>query len=67
MAPGGCVVHTELLPSTSTTMASGLAKKAGLKVLEKHLESYTPQDPLYEEYTDEKGKKKRRKVRIFRS
>jgi hypothetical protein len=43
-------------------MASGLARKAGLKLFEKHLEQYTPADPLYEEYTDEKGKKKRRKV-----
>lgn len=29
----------------------------------KHLEQYSPADPLYEEYTNAKGKKKRRKVR----
>lgn len=40
---------------------SAIAKKAGLKVFERHLENYTPSDPLYEEYTDEHGKKKRRK------
>ncbi|KIM32928.1 hypothetical protein M408DRAFT_62500 [Serendipita vermifera MAFF 305830] len=45
-------------------MASKLAKKAGLKVFEKHLEQYTPADPLYEEYIDDKGKKQRRKREI---
>lgn len=38
-----------------------MAKKAGLKVFEKHLEQYTPKDPMYEFYTDEHGKQKRRK------
>ncbi|GAB1526955.1 hypothetical protein RhiXN_03290 [Rhizoctonia solani] len=40
---------------------SAIAKKAGLKLFERHLENYSPSDPLYEEYTDENGKKKRRK------
>ncbi|EIN04016.1 hypothetical protein PUNSTDRAFT_123065 [Punctularia strigosozonata HHB-11173 SS5] len=37
------------------------ARKAGLKVFEKHLEQYKPADPLYEYYTDKKGRQKRRK------
>ncbi|QRV90146.1 hypothetical protein RhiJN_18164 [Ceratobasidium sp. AG-Ba] len=40
---------------------TSIAKKAGLKVFEKHLDNYTPADPLYEEYTDDRGRKKRRK------
>jgi hypothetical protein len=36
--------------------------KAGKRLFEKHLEQYSPQDPLYEFYTNDKGKKKRRKV-----
>ena len=40
---------------------AAIAKKAGLKVFERHLQNYTPVDPLYEEYTDEQGRKKRRK------
>jgi len=32
-----------------------------LALFEKHLEQYAPQDPLYEEYTNKKGKKKRRR------
>ncbi|CUA70853.1 hypothetical protein RSOLAG22IIIB_04335 [Rhizoctonia solani] len=42
-------------------MTSAFAKKAGLKVFEQHMQNYTPADPLYEEYTDDHGKKKRRK------
>ncbi|KAB5591506.1 hypothetical protein CTheo_5063 [Ceratobasidium theobromae] len=38
-----------------------IAKKAGLKVFEEHLKNYTPADPLYEEYVDERGRTKRRK------
>jgi hypothetical protein len=45
-------------------MTSELAQKVGLKLFEKNLEHYAPApvDPLYEEYVDEKGRKKRRKV-----
>ena len=39
------------------------AKKAGLKLFTKHLQEYEPTDPLYETYTDNKGRQKRRKVR----
>ncbi|KAJ1307991.1 hypothetical protein OPQ81_002064 [Rhizoctonia solani] len=39
---------------------STFAKQAGL-VFERHMQNYTPADPLYEEYTDERGRKKRRK------
>ncbi|CAE7215065.1 unnamed protein product [Rhizoctonia solani] len=42
-------------------MTSAFAKKAGLKVFETHLQNYSPTDPLYEEYTDDRGKKRRRK------
>jgi len=42
-------------------MTSALAKKAGLKLFEKHLQRYEPVDPLYETYTDNKGRQKRRK------
>jgi hypothetical protein len=38
-----------------------LLNKAGKKLFEKHLEKYTPADPLYETYTTEKGKTKQRK------
>jgi hypothetical protein len=44
-------------------MTSTLLNKAGKKLFEQHMEKYAPTDPLYEFYTDEKGKKKRRKVR----
>ncbi|TDL17915.1 hypothetical protein BD410DRAFT_793792 [Rickenella mellea] len=42
-------------------MTSNLAQKVGLKLFEKHLEQYEPADPVYEFYTDEKGKKKKRR------
>lgn len=45
-------------------MTSEMAKKVGLKLFEKHLDQYTPADPLYEEYTNEKGKKKRRRREV---
>jgi len=34
------------------------------KLFAKHLERYTPEDPLYEFYTDNKGKQKRRKRQL---
>ncbi|KAJ8072021.1 hypothetical protein AAF712_009639 [Marasmius tenuissimus] len=43
---------------------SKLLGKAGKALFEKHLEQYAPADPLYEEYTTDKGKKKRRKRAI---
>ena len=49
-------------PRSPPPMASALAKKTGLKVFEKHLQRYEPVDPLYEIYTDNKGRQKRRKV-----
>ncbi|KAG6816892.1 hypothetical protein H0H87_002013 [Tephrocybe sp. NHM501043] len=42
-------------------MATFLLTKAGKKLFAKHLEQYAPEDALYETYTDEKGKKKRKK------
>ena len=43
-------------------MTSKLAQKVGLKLFDKHLAQYTPADPLYETYTDNRGKERRRKV-----
>ncbi|KAJ7216615.1 hypothetical protein GGX14DRAFT_605516 [Mycena pura] len=42
-------------------MTSTILNKAGKSLFEKHLQQYTPADPLYEEYTDDKGKKRRRR------
>jgi len=42
-------------------MSEALLRKAGLKVFAKHLHSYEPADPVYETYTDAKGKQRRRK------
>jgi len=42
-------------------MATFIAKTAGVKLFEKHLQRYEPADPLYEAYTDENGRQKRRK------
>jgi hypothetical protein len=44
-------------------MASVLTE-AGKKLFEHHMEQYAPPDPMYEFYTDEKGKKRKRKVGI---
>ena len=41
---------------------SGLAKKYGKHLFEQNLADYQPTDPLYEEYTDERGRLRRRKV-----
>ncbi|TFK35592.1 hypothetical protein BDQ12DRAFT_706626 [Crucibulum laeve] len=40
---------------------SALINKAGKKLFEKHLEQYAPADPLYEVYTTNTGKQKKRK------
>ncbi|KAI0071989.1 hypothetical protein K474DRAFT_1668362 [Panus rudis PR-1116 ss-1] len=42
-------------------MTSSLAAKAGRKLFERNIEHYTPVDPLYETYTDKKGRQKRRR------
>ena len=39
-----------------------ILQKTGKKLFAAHLEQYAPADPLYEEYVDDKGRKKRRKV-----
>jgi len=41
-----------------------VAKKYGKHLFEKNLESYSPQDPLYETFTDEHGRERRRKREI---
>lgn len=45
-------------------MYSDIARKAGLKLFEKHLKQYEPVDPLYETYTDNKGRQRRRKREV---
>lgn len=42
---------------------SSLIGPTGKKLFAKHLEKYTPEDPLYEFYINKKGKQKRRKVK----
>ena len=44
---------------------SNALNKAGMKLFARHLEHYTPEDPLYEEYVDKRGRTKRRKVRLY--
>jgi len=46
------------------SMATSVAKWAGRKVFEKHLKHYEPTDPVYETYTDDNGRQKRRKREI---
>lgn len=36
--------------------------RAGKKVFEKHMESYAPADALYVEYTDDRGRKRRKRA-----
>ena len=43
-------------------MTSKFAQKAGLKLFEQHLRQYEPEDPVYETYTDKKGRQRQRKV-----
>ncbi|KAG7090012.1 hypothetical protein E1B28_011633 [Marasmius oreades] len=45
-------------------MTSRLLGTAGKKLFERNLEQYTPADPLYEEYTDDRGRKKRKRRAI---
>ena len=40
---------------------TALLGKAGKELFERHLEQYAPADPLYETYTDHKGREKRRR------
>jgi len=47
-----------------TDIAVSAAKKAGMGVLSKHLQNYTPQDPMYEEYVDTRGRKKKRRRQL---
>ncbi|KAK0204453.1 hypothetical protein DFS33DRAFT_1239226, partial [Desarmillaria ectypa] len=42
-------------------MATKLFEKTGKKLFAKHLDQYAPVDPLYEHYTDDRGKQRRKK------
>ena len=39
------------------------ATKTGRKIFERHIKQYEPKDPLYEEYVDDRGRPRRRRVR----
>ena len=41
------------------------ATKTGRKIFERHIKQYEPKDPLYEEYVDDRGRQRRRRVRRF--
>ncbi|EIM90958.1 uncharacterized protein STEHIDRAFT_31968, partial [Stereum hirsutum FP-91666 SS1] len=43
---------------------SSLLNSAGKKLFEKHVSQYAPQDPMYEFYEDNKGRRKRRRRAI---
>ncbi|KAK7042382.1 hypothetical protein R3P38DRAFT_2890180 [Favolaschia claudopus] len=45
-------------------MSSQLLNKAGKALFEKHLQQYSPADPMYEEVTDARGRKKRKRREI---
>ncbi|KAJ7628525.1 hypothetical protein FB45DRAFT_794367 [Roridomyces roridus] len=40
---------------------NAILDRAGKALFEKHLQQYSPADPMYEEYTDARGKKRRRR------
>lgn len=41
---------------------SNYMRDVGIKLFRQNLEQYAPQDPLYEYYTDAKGKQRRKKA-----
>ncbi|KAI9461707.1 hypothetical protein BJY52DRAFT_1259715 [Lactarius psammicola] len=43
---------------------SSVINNAGKKLFARHLEQYTPADPLYEEYVDKRGRTRRRKRQL---
>ncbi|KAI6112253.1 hypothetical protein EDD16DRAFT_1603804 [Pisolithus croceorrhizus] len=45
-------------------MSSSYMQNIGTKLFAKHIQQYTPEDPMYETYTDERGRQKRRKRQI---
>ena len=59
-----CPSSTLLRLRTTHFSMDQFAIKAGRKVFERNLKQYEPADPLYETYTDKKGRQRRRKVHI---
>jgi len=55
---------THFIAPLSSAFMSSAINKAGKKLFARHLEQYTPTDPLYEEYVDKRGRTRRRKVRL---
>ncbi|CCM02229.1 uncharacterized protein FIBRA_04309 [Fibroporia radiculosa] len=45
-------------------MTSSVATKVGRKLFAKHIQQYEPADPLYEDYTDERGRRRKRKREV---
>ncbi|KAJ7094055.1 hypothetical protein B0H15DRAFT_831760 [Mycena belliarum] len=45
-------------------MTNKLLNKAGKALFEKHLKQYSPADPMYEDYTDDRGKIRKRRREI---
>ena len=43
---------------------STLLNSAGRRLFARHVAQYAPQDPMYESYTDARGRSKRRRVSL---
>ena len=64
---GSPLVFRLLSPSSEKypPVMSAFIGKTGKKLFAQHLQKYAPEDPLYEFYTNDHGKQKRRKVSHF--
>ncbi|KAJ4479313.1 hypothetical protein J3R30DRAFT_3477487 [Lentinula aciculospora] len=51
-------------PFLLSTIMDHFLNSAGKKLFERHLQQYAPADPMYESYTDAKGKERRRRRAI---
>lgn len=57
-----CLTSTILLPTPRARTMSAYMQQVGVKLFRQHLENYAPPDPVYEYYSDAKGKQRRKKV-----
>jgi hypothetical protein len=53
-----------LIPFFFLPVMTSYLQNAGMRLFQKNLEQYKPEDPLYEFYTDKRGKQRRRKRAI---
>ena len=60
LSPSRFIAH---YPPTATAAMDAFATKTGRKIFERHIKQYEPKDPLYEEYVDDRGRQRRRRVR----